>query len=82
MKEKVFQCNNCPEVFFKDGLHMDIHGLAVVHICPSCLDGIQSFHVALKRAGPGKPFIFESLVVQERIQDDTDPALDLRGKVQ
>lgn len=78
MEEKIFQCSNCPETFYSDGLHMDIHGKAVVHICPACMDGVQSFHVAMNRDGPGKPFVFGSFVIQELIQDDTDP--NLRGK--
>jgi hypothetical protein len=78
MEEKAFQCSACAEVFYQDGLHMNIHGRAVAHICPACLDGIQSFHVALNREGPGKPFAFASFVIQELIQDDTDP--DLRSK--
>jgi len=75
MKEKVYQCNNCGEAFFQDGLHTDIHGQAVVHLCPSCLDGVQAFHITLEREGPGKPFTFKGFVVQERILDDTDPSL-------
>ncbi len=75
MKETVYQCNHCKEIFHSDGLHLDVHGLALVHLCPACLDGVQTFHVALGREGPGKPFAFASFVVQERIRDDTDPAL-------
>ena len=75
MKEKVYQCDSCPEVFYQDGLHIDVHGQATVHICPACLDGVQSFHVSLQRRGPGKPFAFAGFVVQERIHDDTDPSL-------
>jgi predicted RNA-binding Zn-ribbon protein involved in translation (DUF1610 family) len=78
MEKAAFQCSNCQEVFHSDGLHLDIHGQAVAHICPACLDGVQSCHVALSREGPGKPFTFGSFVIQERIRDDTDP--DLRSK--
>ena len=63
----VFQCSSCEETFHKDGLHMDIHGKAVVHICPTCLDNAKVLQVSLKREGPGKPYEFHHYMILEEI---------------
>jgi hypothetical protein len=62
-----FQCSSCKEVFHKDGLHVSIHGKAVGHICPACLDNAKVLQLSLKREGPGKPYEFNHYLVLEKI---------------
>jgi len=65
----VFQCSSCGDVFHKDGLHADIHGKAVAHICPTCLDNAKMVQLSLKREGPGKPYGFHHFMVVEVVDD-------------
>jgi disulfide oxidoreductase YuzD len=57
--DALFQCNSCKEQFHNEGLHLVIHNVALVHICPSCLSHVKTFQVQMKRDSPGKPFEYE-----------------------
>ena len=43
----VFQCSACKNVFHQNGLHLSVHGKAVVHICPACLEGSKEIQLTV-----------------------------------
>lgn len=69
----LFQCDSCAEPFHDDGLHVSIHGQAVVHVCPGCLSGSKRFQVSLKRESLRKPYTFEHFLVLEKFENDQEP---------
>jgi len=59
------QCNWCHEIFEQDGLHLTIHGEAVMHICPACLDDAKEILLSVGRDEPGKPYEYRKYTVLE-----------------
>lgn len=63
-----FQCDACKGTFHEDGLHTNVHGMAVAHICPACLGSGKEIRLSLVRSGPGKQFEFLHFMVVDKIE--------------
>jgi hypothetical protein len=58
-QDAIFECGKCKQPFHADGLHIDVHGQAVTHICPECLASAESITILLNRTKPGEPYVLK-----------------------
>lgn len=60
--DALFECSSCKGTFREDGLHLDVHGQALVHVCPECLSGVRTFQLQLHRDRPGDRFAYHNFL--------------------